>query len=77
MMIVLDSLCVCRCLGPFLVETVALVEAGVGLEQLDKVVKDYGLPVGPITLADEVSQPSIIVRPRANSVQRRAHAHAL
>ncbi|CAM9826360.1 unnamed protein product [Ectocarpus fasciculatus] len=43
-----------RCLGPFLVETCALVEAGVGLEQLDKVMKSYGLPVGPITLADEV-----------------------
>lgn len=44
-----------RCLGPFLVETCALVEAGVGLEQLDKVMKSYGLPVGPITLADEVN----------------------
>lgn len=43
------------CLGPFLVETCALVEAGVELEQLDKVMKSYGLPVGPITLADEVS----------------------
>lgn len=48
-----DSLRI-RCLGPFLVETCALVEAGVGLEQLDKVMKSYGLPVGPITLADEV-----------------------
>jgi enoyl-CoA hydratase/long-chain 3-hydroxyacyl-CoA dehydrogenase len=43
-----------RCLGPFLVETCALVEAGVGLEQLDKAIKDFGLPVGPLTLADEV-----------------------
>ncbi|CAM9455404.1 unnamed protein product, partial [Choristocarpus tenellus] len=43
-----------RCLGPYLVETFALVEAGVGLEELDKVMKAYGLPVGPITLADEV-----------------------
>lgn len=47
----------CRCLGPFLVETCALVEEGVGLEQLDKVMKSYGLPVGPITLADEVCAP--------------------
>lgn len=43
-----------RCLGPFLVETCALVEAGVDLEKLDKVMKSYGLPVGPVTLADEV-----------------------
>ena len=44
-----------RCLGPFLVETCALMEAGVGLEQLDKAIKDFGLPVGPLTLADEVN----------------------
>lgn len=29
-----------------------------GLEQLDKVMKSYGLPVGPITLADEVTRGS-------------------
>ncbi|KAG5185548.1 Trifunctional enzyme subunit alpha [Tribonema minus] len=43
-----------RCLGPFLVEACALVEAGVGLEKLDKAIKAYGLPVGPLTSADEV-----------------------
>lgn len=43
-----------RCLGPFLIETCALIEAGVELEKLDKIMKSYGLPVGPITLADEV-----------------------
>ncbi|TFJ84159.1 hypothetical protein NSK_004631 [Nannochloropsis salina CCMP1776] len=43
-----------RCLGPYLVETGALMEAGVPLEQLDKAIKAYGFPVGPITLADEV-----------------------
>lgn len=56
-----------RCLGPFLVETCALVEAGVGLERLDKVMKSYGLPVGPITLADEVGVMVSTVK-----VQRRA-----
>jgi len=43
-----------RCLGPYLVETCALIEAGVGLQELDKNMKSFGLPVGPITLADEV-----------------------
>lgn len=43
-----------RCLGPFLVEVSALVSDGVPLEQLDKTVRDFGMPVGPITLADEV-----------------------
>jgi enoyl-CoA hydratase/long-chain 3-hydroxyacyl-CoA dehydrogenase len=32
----------------------ALVKDGVGLEVLDKAMKKFGMPVGPITLADEV-----------------------
>lgn len=43
-----------RCLGPYLVEVSALVRDGVSLEQLDKSVKNFGMPVGPVTLADEV-----------------------
>jgi enoyl-CoA hydratase / long-chain 3-hydroxyacyl-CoA dehydrogenase len=43
-----------RCLGPYLVEVSALVQDGVSLEQLDAAIKDFGMPVGPITLADEV-----------------------
>lgn len=43
-----------RCLGPFLMETTALISDGVGLEELDKMVKAHGMPVGPVTLADEV-----------------------
>jgi len=49
-----DGFYVNRCLGPTLVETVALIEAGVELDALDKILKKYGYPVGPITLADEV-----------------------
>jgi enoyl-CoA hydratase/long-chain 3-hydroxyacyl-CoA dehydrogenase len=43
-----------RCLGPYLVEVSALVKDGVPLEVLDKAIKKFGMPVGPITLADEV-----------------------
>ena len=43
-----------RCLGPFLVEVSALIRDGVSLEKLDKSVLDFGMPVGPVTLADEV-----------------------
>jgi len=43
-----------RCLGPFLVEVSALVRDGVQLEALDKAMKNFGMPVGPVTLADEV-----------------------
>lgn len=43
-----------RCLGPYLVEVSALVRDGTPLEKLDKALKSFGMPVGPITLADEV-----------------------
>jgi enoyl-CoA hydratase / long-chain 3-hydroxyacyl-CoA dehydrogenase len=43
-----------RCLGPYLVEVSALVKDGVPLEQLDTAIAKFGMPVGPITLADEV-----------------------
>jgi len=43
-----------RCLGPFLVEVSSLVMDGVSLEKLDNSMKTFGMPVGPITLADEV-----------------------
>lgn len=43
-----------RCLGPFLVEVSALVRDGVGLKALDKSLKNFGMPVGPVTLADNV-----------------------
>lgn len=43
-----------RCLSPFMVEVTALVSEGVELETLDKAMKSFGMPVGPITLSDEV-----------------------
>jgi len=43
-----------RCLGPYLVETSGLIEEGVDLEKLDRALKSFGLPMGPLTLADMV-----------------------
>ena len=43
-----------RCLGPFLSESTAVLGAGVEPARLDKVMTKMGMPVGPITLADEV-----------------------
>ena len=43
-----------RCLAPFMTEVTALVGAGVELPALDKAMKNFGMPVGPITLSDEV-----------------------
>jgi len=43
-----------RCLGPFLVEVSSLLRDGVPPEKLDRALKKFGMPVGPLTLADEV-----------------------
>jgi enoyl-CoA hydratase / long-chain 3-hydroxyacyl-CoA dehydrogenase len=43
-----------RCLAPFMTEVTALVAEGCELQHLDKAMKNFGMPVGPITLCDEV-----------------------
>ncbi|KAJ1443999.1 Trifunctional enzyme subunit alpha [Ochromonadaceae sp. CCMP2298] len=43
-----------RCLAPFMSEVTGLVSEGADLETLDKAMKAFGMPVGPITLSDEV-----------------------
>lgn len=43
-----------RCLTPFMTEVSGLVMEGADLELLDKSMRDFGMPVGPITLQDEV-----------------------
>jgi 3-hydroxyacyl-CoA dehydrogenase/enoyl-CoA hydratase/3-hydroxybutyryl-CoA epimerase len=43
-----------RILSPFLNEALLLLEEGADALQIDEVMKDYGFPVGPITLIDEV-----------------------
>lgn len=40
-----------RCLAPFMVEVTALVQEGVDLPLIDKSMKAFGMPVGPITLS--------------------------
>merc|ERR1712000_585512 len=43
-----------RCLAPFMTEVTSLIYDGADLMALDKALKDFGMPVGPITLSDEV-----------------------
>ncbi len=43
-----------RCLFPFSVEVSALIKDGVDFETLDKAMKKYGMPVGPITLSGKI-----------------------
>ena len=43
-----------RILPPYLAEAGRLIEEGVPIEVIDRVMTRYGFPVGPVTLLDEV-----------------------
>ncbi|HEY8278568.1 MAG TPA: 3-hydroxyacyl-CoA dehydrogenase NAD-binding domain-containing protein [Bdellovibrionota bacterium] len=43
-----------RLLLPYMNEAMFLFEEGVSVERIDKVMKDFGMPMGPMRLADEV-----------------------
>jgi 3-hydroxyacyl-CoA dehydrogenase/enoyl-CoA hydratase/3-hydroxybutyryl-CoA epimerase len=43
-----------RILMPYLMESVVLLEEGIPAEVIDKAAKDFGMPMGPIELADRV-----------------------
>lgn len=43
-----------RILGPFMNEALLLLEEGADILQIDKEVRKFGYPVGPVTLFDEV-----------------------
>jgi 3-hydroxyacyl-CoA dehydrogenase/enoyl-CoA hydratase/3-hydroxybutyryl-CoA epimerase len=43
-----------RILMPYLVEAVALFEEGISAEAIDKAALDFGMPMGPVELADTV-----------------------
>ena len=43
-----------RILSPYLNEAVLLVEEGARIEDVDRAMKDFGYPVGPLALIDEV-----------------------
>ncbi len=43
-----------RILAPFMNEALLLLEEGASVEQLDRAMKQFGFPVGPVALFDEV-----------------------
>ena len=43
-----------RCLLPYMNEAVLMLEEGVDMQQMDKAVTKFGMPMGPVTLADMV-----------------------
>lgn len=43
-----------RILAPFMNEAIVLLQEGAAIEALDRALKDFGFPVGPVVLMDEV-----------------------
>lgn len=43
-----------RCLAPYMFEAMKLLEEGADIQAIDKAITDWGWPVGPIVLVDEV-----------------------
>jgi len=43
-----------RILIPYVNEAICLLEEGVGIVSVDKIMTDFGMPLGPLSLADEV-----------------------
>jgi enoyl-CoA hydratase/long-chain 3-hydroxyacyl-CoA dehydrogenase len=43
-----------RCLGPYIDEAMALLQSGADVNGINKAMVQYGFPVGPMSLADEV-----------------------
>ncbi|WP_148863525.1 3-hydroxyacyl-CoA dehydrogenase NAD-binding domain-containing protein [Marinobacter fonticola] len=43
-----------RALTPYLVEAMVMLDEGIQAEAIDKVAEDFGMPMGPIELADQV-----------------------
>jgi enoyl-CoA hydratase/long-chain 3-hydroxyacyl-CoA dehydrogenase len=43
-----------RCLGPTMVESLAMMQEGIDPDKINKSLTDFGYPVGGITLCDEV-----------------------
>lgn len=43
-----------RILFPYINESILMVEEGIEIERIDKIATDFGMPIGPIALADEI-----------------------
>ena len=43
-----------RALTPYLLEAIVMLDAGVAKETIDKAAEDFGMPMGPLELADQV-----------------------
>ncbi len=63
-----------RVLGPYVNEALHILASGVPVEAIDKALLDFGFPVGPIKLLDEVGMD---VAHKAGAVVREAFGHRI
>lgn len=43
-----------RALTPYLLEAMVMLDEGINKEQIDRIAKNFGMPIGPIELADQI-----------------------
>ena len=63
-----------RILAPYMNEAAWALSEGVSIEKLDRALVDWGFPVGPITLLDEVG---IDVGAKVAGIMEKAFGNAL
>jgi 3-hydroxyacyl-CoA dehydrogenase / enoyl-CoA hydratase / 3-hydroxybutyryl-CoA epimerase len=63
-----------RILTPYMAEAALLLEEGVRMEALDRAMTEWGFPVGPVTLYDEVG---LDVAQKAGRIMADAFAHRM
>jgi 3-hydroxyacyl-CoA dehydrogenase/enoyl-CoA hydratase/3-hydroxybutyryl-CoA epimerase len=63
-----------RILGPYLNEAAQLVLGGVAIDEVDRIMVEWGFPVGPLTLLDEVG---LDVAAKASGVLHEAFGNRL
>jgi 3-hydroxyacyl-CoA dehydrogenase/enoyl-CoA hydratase/3-hydroxybutyryl-CoA epimerase len=63
-----------RILSPYMAETALLLQEGVRMEELDEAMTEWGFPVGPVTLYDEVG---LDVAQKAGKIMAAAFANRM
>lgn len=63
-----------RILAPYMAETALLLEEGARIEEVDRALVEWGFPIGPVTLYDEVG---LDVAEKAGRIMTEAFSHRM